>query len=102
MASAWATFLCYTSMMVISYVWGQKVYPVPYATRKLVAYMVIVALEYFVFVGLRGLWDNLVYRLAVGTILLGAYGIFILRVERREFRRLPVIGRFLGGGPATA
>ncbi len=38
-------------MMVISYVWGQKIYIVPYAWKKLVAYMVIVALIYFVLAG---------------------------------------------------
>lgn len=102
MASAWATFLCYGSMMVISYVWGQRVYPVPYAWKKLVAYMVIVALLYFIFIGLTGLWPNRAFSLCLGTFFLAAYGLFILRVERREFRRLPVIGRFLGGSPASA
>ncbi|HLZ85934.1 MAG TPA: oligosaccharide flippase family protein [Puia sp.] len=103
MASAWATFLCYGSMMVISYVWGQRVYPVPYAWKKLLAYMVIVALLYFVYLGLTGLWESRIYRLAVGTVLLAGYVLFILRVERREFRRLPVIGKYLGGTrPATA
>jgi O-antigen/teichoic acid export membrane protein len=102
MASAWATFLCYGSMMVISYVWGQKVYPVPYAWKKLVAYMVIVALVYFVYLGLAGIWSSMVYRLTVGTILLAGYVVFILRVERREFRRLPFIGKYLGGQPSAA
>lgn len=102
MASAWATFLCYASMMVISYIWGQKVYPVPYAWKKLVAYMVIALFVYLVFWGLRSLSGNLVYRLAVGTVLLAGYGIFILRVERKEFRRLPVIGKYLGGRPQAA
>jgi O-antigen/teichoic acid export membrane protein len=37
MASAWATFFCYGTMMVVSYLWGQRVYPVPYATKKLIA-----------------------------------------------------------------
>jgi O-antigen/teichoic acid export membrane protein len=98
MASAWATFLCYGSMMVISYVWGQRVYPVPYAWKKLVAYMVIVALLYFTFMGLTSLWPNRGFSLGLGTFFLLAYALFILRVERREFRRLPVIGKFLGGG----
>jgi O-antigen/teichoic acid export membrane protein len=102
MASAWATFFCYGSMMVISYIWGQRVYPVPYATKKLVVYMVIVLLVYFVYLGLSSFSHRLIYRLAVGTILLGGYILFILRVESREFRRLPVIGKYLGGGPATA
>src|SRR5206468_233935 len=30
-ACAWATFFCYGSMMVVSFVWGQKAYRVPYA-----------------------------------------------------------------------
>jgi O-antigen/teichoic acid export membrane protein len=102
MASAWATFLCYGSMMVISYVWGQKVYPVPYATKKLVAYIVIATLLHFIFLGLRLVSTNLVYRLAVGTMLLGGYAAFILRVERKEFQRLPVIGKYLGGRPPAA
>ncbi len=95
MASAWATFLCYGSMMVISYFWGQKVYPVPYAWKKLIAYMVIVLLVYFVYLGLASLSHWLVYRMIIATILMGAYILFILRVERREFRRLPYIGKFL-------
>jgi O-antigen/teichoic acid export membrane protein len=102
MASAWATFLCYGAMMVISYIWGQKVYPVPYAWKKLLAYMVIVLLVYFVYLGLSQISQSLVYRLTVATILLFGYILFILLVERREFRRLPVIGKYLGGGPATA
>ncbi len=84
MASAWATFLCYGSMMVISYVWGQKVYPVPYATKKLIAYMVIVTILYFIDLGLASIWSNLVYRLAVGTVLLAGFAAFILRIERRS------------------
>ncbi len=34
MACAWATFLCYGTMMVVSYKWGQKSYRIPYATKK--------------------------------------------------------------------
>jgi O-antigen/teichoic acid export membrane protein len=34
MACAWATFACYGSMMVISFIWGQKEYPIPYAWKN--------------------------------------------------------------------
>jgi O-antigen/teichoic acid export membrane protein len=95
MASAWATFACYGSMMVISYIWGQKIYPVPYAWKKLVAYMVIVALLYAVYIGLTALWANRAFSLTLATVLLGGYILFILRVERKEFRRLPYIGKYL-------
>jgi O-antigen/teichoic acid export membrane protein len=98
-ASAWATFFCYGSMMVISFLWGQKVYPVPYAWKKLLAYMIIVLLVYYVFLGLSTFSHSTIYRLAIGTILLGAYLLFILRVERKEFRRLPFIGKYLDPRP---
>lgn len=95
MASAWATFLCYGSMMVISFVWGQKVYRIPYAWKKLVAYMVIVAILYFVHHFLTLVWPNRIFGLGLATFLLGGYALFILRVERKEFQRLPYIGKFL-------
>ena len=94
-ASAWATFFCYGTMMVISFYWGQKAYRVPYAWKKLLAYMVIVALLYFIHRGLISLWRNEVFSLSVATLLTGAYALFILRVERKEFRRLPIIGKYL-------
>jgi O-antigen/teichoic acid export membrane protein len=48
MACAWATFFCYGSMMLISFIWGQKEYRIPYAWKKLSAYILIVVLIYFV------------------------------------------------------
>jgi O-antigen/teichoic acid export membrane protein len=102
MASAWATFVCYASMMVISYIWGQKVYPVPYAWKKLLAYLIIVSLLYALFTGLTALWANRAFSLSLATVLLGGYVLFILRVERREFRRLPFIGKYLEPKPAAA
>jgi O-antigen/teichoic acid export membrane protein len=96
MACAWATFLCYGAMMVISYYWGQKAYPIPYATKKLIAYMVIVALLYFSHHFITGLWKNNWFSIALGTILTGAYLLFILKIEKREFSKLPYIGKMLG------
>jgi O-antigen/teichoic acid export membrane protein len=95
MACAWATFVCYGTMMVISFTWGQKEYRVPYAWKKLVAYMVIVVLLYFIhllFARLQlGVWADR----GVATVLLLAFIIFVLNVERKEFQRMPIIGKFL-------
>lgn len=94
-ACAWATFLCYGSMMVISYTWGQKNYPVPYAWKKLLAYIVI-AVVLFAVHQLLNLWtDSFIYSFVTATILLLAFIWFLLQVERKEFARLPVVGRFL-------
>ena len=41
MASAWISFLAYATMMVLSYLWGQKNYPIPYNLNKNLAYIII-------------------------------------------------------------
>ena len=93
MACAWATFLCYGSMMVISYLWGQKSYPVPYAWKKLLSYMVIVACLYFVHHGLTRVWHNAALNYTVATLFLLLFGLFVYRVEKKEFDKLLKIGR---------
>lgn len=93
MACAWATCICYFTMMVLSYIWGQKVYPVPYAWKKLVAYMVIVLVLFFIHQGLVHLVPHRWFSLTTATVLFGAYGFFILRVEKKEFGRIPYVNR---------
>ncbi len=88
MACAWATFLCYGTMMVISYVWGQKSYPVPYAWKKLLAYMVIVVILYFIHQGITRIWHSDALNYTIATTFLILYGLFIYRVEKKEFDNL--------------
>jgi O-antigen/teichoic acid export membrane protein len=88
MACAWATFLCYGTMMVISYIWGQKSYPVPYAWKKLLAYIVIVVILYFIHNALMGIWRNDALNYTVATIFLSLFGLFIYQVEKKEFNNL--------------
>ncbi|HMU45449.1 MAG TPA: oligosaccharide flippase family protein [Chitinophagaceae bacterium] len=95
MACAWATFVCYGSMMVISFVWGQKEYRIPYAWKKLVAYMVIVVILYFLhllFTKLQlGVWPDR----GMAAIFIAAFMIFVLNVEKKEFQRIPVLRRLI-------
>jgi O-antigen/teichoic acid export membrane protein len=94
--SAWATFTCYASMMVVSYWLGQKHFPVPYATKKLMAYLIIAVVFFLVFeVALRNGLSNALWQMAVGAILFLLYLLFILKVEKKEFATLPVVGRFI-------
>lgn len=95
MACAWATFFCYASMMVMSYVWGQKEYRIPYAWKKLVAYIVIVVTFYFIHKGITTVLPYTVVSLLIASILLFIYTWFILLVERKEFQKMPVIGKYL-------
>ncbi len=94
-ASAWATFFCYLFMCVSCYLWGQKVYPVPYAWKKLVAYIVIVILLYFVHQLLLKIWSNNIFSFVTATGIFLAFIGFVLRVEKKEFQKMPVIGKYI-------
>ncbi len=95
MACAWATFACYGSMMVISYIWGQKEYRIPYATKKLVAYLIIVVLLFFIHKGVIWLYQPQWFSLVIATLLLAMFTRFILLVEKKEFQKFPVIGKYI-------
>jgi len=46
--SAWATFICYAAMMVISYLIGQRFFPIQYNLKKFYGYLGLAVLLYFV------------------------------------------------------
>ncbi len=95
MACAWATFFCYGTMMVLSYVWGQKSYFIPYATKKLIAYLVIVTLVFFIHKAFTSLWANQLFNYALATTFMIVYCLFILKIERKEFQKMPIIGKLI-------
>lgn len=95
MASAWATFACYFSMMVISFVWGQKAYYVPYAWKKLLAYICIVVILFFIHKGITTYIDSTIFSLTLGAILTAAFIFFVVRVEKKEFQQMPFVGRYV-------
>ena len=94
MACAWATFAAYGSMMVISYVWGQKHYYIPYARKKLLAYLTIVVLIFFLHKAVTHFYPNKYFSLALATFLIFLYCRFLALIEHKEFMKLPVIGKY--------
>jgi O-antigen/teichoic acid export membrane protein len=99
LGAAIATFTCYLFMMIISYTQGQKYYPVPYARKKLIAYLVLVVLMYVAHRGLVELWGNRWFNLGTATLLLGMFAFFISRIERKELGKMPLIGKYFGAAP---
>ena len=95
LGAALATFCCYLFMMITSYVLGQKHYPVPYARKKLIAYIVMVVAMYGTHRALVWAWDNRWFNLFTATLLLLLFVLFIVKVEKKELERLPFIGRFI-------
>ena len=95
-ACAWATFFCYGIMMVLCYVLGQKNYRIPYAWKKLLAYIIIVVILFFIHKLVGYLIVGFVADMLSATLLLLFYMWFLFRVEKKEFQRLPVVGKYFG------
>ncbi|MEO6148979.1 MAG: oligosaccharide flippase family protein, partial [Mucilaginibacter sp.] len=85
MASAWTSMAAYATMMILSYLWGHKHYPIPYNIKKNLAYIIsstiIVYLSFVVFK--RNIF--------IGNGMLIAYCLTAFYFERKEllsiFRR---------------
>ncbi|WP_126972957.1 oligosaccharide flippase family protein [Gynurincola endophyticus] len=98
--AAWATFICYAFMMIVCYRMGQKHYPVPYATKKLIAYIVIVSLLYAIHELI--IWPfekgtatfNIIY-FSSAFLLIGVFTFLIFKVEKKELSKLPYVGKFI-------
>lgn len=87
--AAIATFTCYLFMMVSSYVLGQKHYPVPYALRKLLAYLAVSVLLYLLHLLITYIIpENLVVSVLAGLLLLAAFIRLVMKVEAREIKAL--------------
>ncbi len=90
--AALATFLCYLVMMVMSYKLGQRYYPVPYAVKKLLAYISIAVVMCVIQYGVSRLsGGNLFITVPAGLILFAGFGYLVFKVEAKELRTIPVI-----------
>ncbi len=81
-ASAWATFLSYFVMMIVSYFLGQKFYPVPYHLGKILLYLGLSIgfsiLSYYAFAG----------NLLIGNGFLLIFLAFVIYNERGVLKKL--------------
>jgi len=98
--SAWATFICYTFMMVISYTQGQRYYKIPYAKKKLLSYLLITALCYILHeVIARNInheWHGYKFiYYGSSLVFIALFGALIIRVESNELKKLPYVGKFI-------
>ena len=91
--SAWTTLLCYGFMMFVSYKQGQKHYFIPYAWKKLTAYVLISIAIYFVYYAIGFFTESTWVHFIAGLLLLLIFILFIGKVERKEFSKLPLISK---------
>ena len=80
MASAWISFAAYASMMILSYVWGQKNYPIPYNLKKNLSYIIISGV--LVYLSFSVFKRNIF----IGNGLLILFGLGAIYAERKELK----------------
>lgn len=78
MASAWISLLAYATMMVLSYILGQKNYPIPYHLKKNVSYLLVSVL--IVYLSFHVFHRNLI----IGNLFLILFAAGALYSERKE------------------
>ena len=91
MASAWAAFICYFSMMISSWFIGQHYYPIKYDLKVIGKYFLLAMILY----GLD-IWidiDHLALRLAFRTLLLIIFIVFLIKTDL-PLKEIPVVGKF--------
>lgn len=79
-ASAWATFACYASMMIVSYFLGQRYYPVAYNIKKIFTYIASAVILYYISTKITYNSELMHYLLNSLIMLLFLLGIYL--VER--------------------
>ncbi|SFN69490.1 Membrane protein involved in the export of O-antigen and teichoic acid [Chitinophaga sp. YR627] len=100
--AALATMACYFVQMAICYVLGQKYYPVPYHLPRILTYILGAVGTFYVYDLLnrtlfspRDIYALSPLSLTVATIFFFAYIWFLLKMEKKEFSRLPFIGKYV-------
>ncbi len=88
LGSALATLICYASMMIIGYVWGQKHYPIPYEKRKFFTYSISALLIYFAANLLQSFTDNNWTYYGISVLSMLVFLSFAFLSERKTIQNL--------------
>lgn len=86
--SAWATFICYGTMMVISYLTGRKYYPIKYNILKFFGYLGFSVALYYISTLI--VLDTLIIRTVFHTAIFMIFLFVVVLIERPSL--LKVIG----------
>lgn len=87
MACAWATFASYSTMMIISYVFGQKYYPIKYNLRSISVFTFLALGLYFISTLYSGM-ESMVIKLILNNILLGLFAFIFYKLEFDNLKKL--------------
>jgi O-antigen/teichoic acid export membrane protein len=87
MACAWATLASYFCMMVISYLLGQKYYPIKYNLRSIFVFTALALLLYFIS-SLFNNFQNKIVIVIINNILLGIFAFAFYKLEFNNLKKI--------------
>lgn len=88
--SAWATLSCYGTMLLVTWAFGQKYFPVPYPIARIALYVAAALALYFLTDLLEGwlgygFWPKMI----VNGMFLGAFGAYLAESEGFSLKKMP-------------
>jgi len=91
LACAIATVVCYGSMMIISYVQGQKHYPIPYDLKNGMLYITIALALFGIHFTLRSMELNIFLLHSLATIFILIFLAIVVKKEKQELIKIPLL-----------
>ncbi len=92
MACAWGGFAGYATAMVLSYVVGQRKYPIRYPLRSMAVYVLLALVLFLIMEHLPAEWPMWAH-LAANSVLILAFTAHIIHYDL-PLKNLPFVGRF--------
>jgi O-antigen/teichoic acid export membrane protein len=86
MGAAWATFICYATMMVVSYFWGNKHYPVNYDLKRILGYLGLSVFLYLISVLIKT--NSVALNLFLNNIMLVGFIFLAWKMEKNKLKQL--------------
>jgi O-antigen/teichoic acid export membrane protein len=82
LGAAIAHLACYIVMMLVSYFWGQKNFPIPYQIGRIAIYCALAAILYFI----SSLFNdfNIILKLSLNTIMILLFMAVVVIMERKN------------------
>lgn len=86
LGSAWATLICYASMMILSYLIGQRYFPVNYNLKKFFGYLGLAVILWFI--SSKIIINSFPLRIIIHTLFLFMFILTAVLVEKPRLRRI--------------
>jgi len=86
MASAWATFVCYLTMAIVSYMYGQRHYKIEYDIRRIIMYILVSYIVYEIYNYVKD--ELIINNIILSSIFFVSYIIFIAITEKEMIKKV--------------